>query len=47
MHSMYVQGREGGLVAGAYVLETPLGLRKVAGTNVTGDFSGFENASEP
>ena len=28
-----------------YALETPLGLKRVTGTNVTGDFSGFENES--
>ena len=30
---------------GAHVLETPLGLEKIAGPNVTGDFSGFENGT--
>ena len=30
---------------GAYVLETPLALRRITGTNVTGGFSGFENES--
>ena len=28
-----------------YVLETLLGLERIAGTNVTGDFLGFENES--
>ena len=29
--------------AGTYLLETPLGLRRLAGSNDTGDFSGFQN----
>ena len=28
-----------------YVLETSMGLRKIAGSNATGVFSGFENES--
>ena len=26
-----------------YILETPLEMKRIAGTNVTGDISGFEN----
>ena len=29
--------------AGTYLLEMPLGLRRLAGLNDTGDFSGFQN----
>ena len=31
--------------SGAYMFETPLDLKRIAGMNVTGDFSGFENES--
>ena len=30
---------------GEYVLQTPLGLKRIVGTNMTGDFSRFENES--
>ena len=28
------------------MLETPLGLKRIAGTNVTGDFPGFKSESK-
>ena len=31
--------------AGTYVLETPLGLKRLAGSNDTGEFSGFQSDS--